>query len=115
MAGFNRRADRRAPCAFLTGGDEVAAGIISEATSYGWELPKQLAVIGFDNQMITELVQPTISTVYQPIDKIGEKAVTILLDKINSKNYRVRESHEFSLELVVRKSTLSQIPHIVKT
>ncbi|QFT88285.1 HTH-type transcriptional regulator DegA [Bacillus sp. THAF10] len=96
------------PTAIFSGGDEVAAGIISEAKRHGWKVPEDLAVVGFDNQAITELVEPTITTVNQPIDEMARKAFQVMMEKIQSKRYRHKEIFEYDLELIVRESTVKQ-------
>lgn len=58
----------------MAGGDEVAAGIISEAKRHGWSIPEDLAVIGFDNQILAQITEPGITTIEQPIDEILPKS-----------------------------------------
>ncbi len=94
------------PTAIFTGGDEVAAGIISEAKRFGWRIPEDLAVIGFDNQAIAQLMNPTITTVHQPVEQMASIALQTLVEKLYSKNYHSREEHILSLELVIRESTI---------
>ncbi|WP_230503967.1 LacI family DNA-binding transcriptional regulator [Sutcliffiella rhizosphaerae] len=96
------------PTAIFTGGDEVAAGIISEAKRSGWSVPEDLAVVGFDNQAITELVEPTITTVNQPIEEMARKTFQVMIEKVKSKRYRQKEIYEYDLELIVRESTVKQ-------
>jgi len=95
------------PTAVFTGSDEVAAGIISEANKHGCRIPEQLAVVGFDNQEITELIEPSITTVHQPVDKMAQKALEVMIDKIHSRKYKQREIYEFPLKLIVRESTVA--------
>jgi LacI family transcriptional regulator, repressor for deo operon, udp, cdd, tsx, nupC, and nupG len=95
------------PTAVFTGSDEVAAGMISEAKKHGCKVPEELAVIGFDNQTITELMEPTITTVHQPVEKMAQKALEIMIEKIRSRTYRQREVYEFPLRLIIRESTVS--------
>ena len=95
------------PTAVFTGGDEVAAGIISEAIRYNWAIPNDLAVVGFDNQAITELLQPTITTINQPIHQMATLTLNTMIEKINTKEYQTREIHELELELLVRESTIA--------
>ncbi|MBD8067624.1 LacI family DNA-binding transcriptional regulator [Bacillus sp. PS06] len=94
------------PTAIFTGGDEVAAGIISEAKRFNWRIPEDLAVIGFDNQAIAELMQPTISTVHQPIQQMASIALETLVERLYSKNNQSREEHVLTVELVIRESTV---------
>lgn len=98
------------PTAVFTGSDEVAAGIISEAKRHGWNVPDDLAVVGFDNQAITTLMEPTITTVSQPIEKIANKALEIMVERIHEKKPLRREVYQFPLELIVRESTGSKKP-----
>jgi LacI family transcriptional regulator, repressor for deo operon, udp, cdd, tsx, nupC, and nupG len=108
---FNRIKEMKSkPTAIFTGGDEVAVGILAEAKMHGWKVPEQLSVVGFDNQTITELVQPTITTVHQPIDQMGQKVVELLLEKIKSKTKIYRDVHCLPLELIIRESTLKTKP-----
>ncbi|MBD1380692.1 LacI family DNA-binding transcriptional regulator [Metabacillus arenae] len=102
IKGMNER-----PTAIFTGSDEVAAGIISEAKKYRWNIPVDLAVIGFDNQAITEIVEPNITTVHQPVTEMAEKAMEVMYEKINSKDYKTKEIYQFPLKLIVRGSTVS--------
>ena len=98
---------KKRPTAVFTGSDEVAAGIIAEAKVHGWGVPTDLAVVGFDNQAITEIVEPTITTVNQPVEKMAEITMHILIEKIQTKECNHREVHELPLELVIRDSTVA--------
>ncbi|QNG59717.1 LacI family DNA-binding transcriptional regulator [Metabacillus idriensis] len=94
------------PTAVFTGADEVAAGIISEAKKSGWHIPADLAVVGFDNQAIAELLDPMITTVQQPVKEMAKKAMDVMIDKINSKTHQSHEIYQFPLKLIVRDSTV---------
>lgn len=93
------------PTAIFTGGDPVAAGFISEARKNGWNIPEDLAVVGFDNMEITELLDPMITTVIQPVEDLALKSMEVIYEKIHKKQYRSLEKHEFSSKLAVREST----------
>jgi LacI family repressor for deo operon, udp, cdd, tsx, nupC, and nupG len=93
------------PTAVFTGSDEVAAGIIFEAKQNGWKIPNDLAVVGFDNQSISQLIEPSITTVEQPVEMMAEKAMDILVEKIESKVPLTCEIHEYPINLIVRQST----------
>ncbi|MFX3625198.1 MAG: LacI family DNA-binding transcriptional regulator [Ectobacillus sp.] len=96
---------KKNPTAIFAGGDEVAAGIISEARRNSWSIPEQLAVVGFDNQLLSEITEPAITTVCQPVDKMANKVIELMIEKIQTKNYCKREVHEFQLELLIKGST----------
>lgn len=94
------------PTAIFAGGDEVAAGIILEAKRHQWSIPEQLAVIGFDNQLLSEIMEPTITTVCQPVDQMAKKVIELMMEKIRTKTYKKQEVYEFELELMIKGSTV---------
>ncbi|MBO9128716.1 LacI family DNA-binding transcriptional regulator [Bacillus sp. 165] len=100
---------KKSPTAVFAGGDEVAAGIISEAKRHQWNVPEQLAIVGFDNQLLSEITEPTITTVCQPVDKMANKVIELMIEKIHTKRYRQKEVHEFDLELKIKGSTMNTV------
>ncbi|RKQ32510.1 LacI family DNA-binding transcriptional regulator [Oceanobacillus halophilus] len=93
--------------AVFTGGDEVAVGIIFEARENRVKIPEQLAVIGFDNQVISELINPSITTINQPIEEVASKTMEVMIQKLESdKPSNIKEIYEFPVKLIVRQSTV---------
>lgn len=93
------------PTAIFTGSDEVAAGIIKEAKSSGMTIPNEIAVIGFDDQPIAELMEPSLTTIRQPTKDMGMKTMEVMLsmlaNKVKSNEKRV---YELPIELISRES-----------
>lgn len=92
------------PTAVFTGSDEVAAGIIMEAKKQGVNIPEELAVIGFDDQPLAQLLTPELTTIKQPVSEMGYRAMDLLIKslsgtEIENKNYTLQH------ELVIRKTT----------
>lgn len=52
----------------------------------GISVPKDLAVMAFDDCDLFELYNPAITAIYQPIDKIAEATVELLLKRLNKKS-----------------------------
>ena len=102
------------PTAIFAGGDAAAAGMISEAKKEGWRIPEDLAVVGYDNMEITKLVDPTITTVIQPVEDMAEKSIDVICEKIHRKQFRSFEIHEFFSKLLYRGSSTSR-DHLVAT
>ncbi len=87
---------------FVANGDQAAAGLVIEAQKHGWHVPDQLAIIGIDNQPISELLE--MSTVEQPIDQIGTKAAKLIVD-ILEENQSVQPNEQVYFKLVSRQTT----------
>ncbi|PTY78978.1 LacI family transcriptional regulator [Heyndrickxia sporothermodurans] len=93
------------PTAIFTGSDMVAAGVITEAKASGLRIPEDIAVIGFDDQPIAEMIEPKITTIKQPILEIGQKASKLMMDIIEKKDGQDEFDSLLSLQLIVRAST----------
>ncbi|WP_326929571.1 LacI family DNA-binding transcriptional regulator [Bacillus sp. m3-13] len=92
------------PTAIFTGSDQVAGGIILEAKDHGLTIPDDLAVIGFDDQPIAEIVNPKLTTIRQPVDLMGEQSINIMIQMLENPEMEIR-NYELPIELVVRQST----------
>ncbi len=92
------------PTAIFTNSDEVAAGIIKESKELGLKVPDDLAVIGFDNQPIAELIEPRLTTIDQPSEEIGEKAMETMVAVLNQQKIDTNLKG-LNLKLIVRDST----------
>ncbi|GCF92871.1 NTD biosynthesis operon regulator NtdR [Enterococcus florum] len=98
---YAQLADR--PTAVFSNGDEVAAGIISEARKFQITVPNDLAVLGFDDQPIASITYPQITTIQQPIHKMGECATNMLISKIENKDLS-EPINDLRTELIIRES-----------
>jgi LacI family transcriptional regulator len=92
------------PTAVFTGSDEIAAGMMIEAKEHGLIVPDDIAIIGFDDQPIAEMLDPKLTTIRQSVDQMGEKAVEVIIEMLNNPEMEI-ENYELPIELVVRKST----------
>ncbi|KGX92626.1 LacI family transcription regulator [Pontibacillus halophilus JSM 076056 = DSM 19796] len=96
----------------FTGSDEVAAGMIHEAKQLGLRVPDDLAVVGFDNQAISLLMSPSITTVEQPVTEMGEHCVETLVHYIEHPSVLFRQEIVFRHQLLVRDSTQQRVTMI---
>ncbi|MDR7811976.1 LacI family DNA-binding transcriptional regulator [Lacrimispora sp.] len=78
------------PTAIFAGSDDVAVGIINCAFDFGYRVPEDFSILGFDNSEISASMRPAISTVHQPIEEIGYFSVSTLIDLIE------REERQYS-------------------
>jgi LacI family transcriptional regulator len=72
------------PSALFVGNDLTALLVIKAALSCGIRVPGDLSVVGFDDLPYSALVTPALTTVRQPIDAMGYRAATSLLDLIGN-------------------------------
>jgi len=89
--------------------DLVAFGVISYLNEIKIDIPKQIAVIGFSNWFMSEVISPKLSTIEQPGFEMGTRAFLLLKEEIEAmKNNEKRISKTITLEtkLIARQSTL---------
>lgn len=68
------------PTAIFASNDQQAIGAIRHCQSAGLTVPDDVSVAGFDDIPLAALVTPRLTTVRQPIDLIGARAVEYVLD-----------------------------------
>ncbi len=91
------------PTAVFSGNDEMAIGVIDVAKQMNVPVPEKLAVVGFDDIQMALYTQPSLTTIRQPMKRLGEVATQLLLYRLKEREAPIR--HEvFSGELIVRRS-----------
>lgn len=72
-----------APDAVFTGADQLAAGVLIAAGRHGVAIPRDLAVVGYDDQSLSQALG--LSSVYQPTFEMGARAVDLLVTMIGKR------------------------------
>lgn len=95
-------ADR--PTAIFAANDLSAIQVLEVARELGLRVPQDVSVVGFDNIPESALVEPPLTTVSQPLQRMGAEAITLLLDLMRGATDR--ETHmRLPTRLLVRGST----------
>lgn len=88
--------------------DIMAIGALKTFNKHGVNIPEDIAIIGFDGIELTEIVSPSISTIKQPIQQIGDIATNLLIQKIENGEEIDRANTILDVELIKRESTSRQ-------
>ncbi len=94
--------------AVFVANDQMALGVLQEAIRRGINVPKQLAVIGFDNIPESAYFYPSLTTIYQDLQLLGEQAVQRIVEMIQTRQdnkFIVAQSRFIQPTLVVRESS----------
>jgi DNA-binding LacI/PurR family transcriptional regulator len=92
-----------APTAVFTYNDSQAIGLMQALQRLGKCVPEDFAVAGFDDIQISHLISPPLTTVAQPVDELGVRGASILIDLIDGNPAPAPTL--LQPELVVRQST----------
>ncbi|PKL91531.1 MAG: hypothetical protein CVV21_08085 [Candidatus Goldiibacteriota bacterium HGW-Goldbacteria-1] len=68
---------------FCAAGDLVAMGAIEAIQQAGLDVPKDVAVVGYDDINVSEFTKPALTTVKQPLEKLGSEAFELAVRCIN--------------------------------
>jgi diguanylate cyclase (GGDEF)-like protein len=65
--------------AVVLGTDRNAIGLVRRLQAAGYDVPRELAVVGFDDIADATFLRPSLSTVRQPLDQIGAAAYSLIV------------------------------------
>ena len=88
--------------AIVAANDYTAFGVIDELARRRIEVPGEVAVVGFDDVALARIHSPTLTTVRQPLERLGGHAARLLLGMLDGEP--APETTELGTELVLRRS-----------
>ncbi len=96
------RADPELTAVFCAN-DLLAFGVVAAAQDAGLRVPADLSVVGFDDIFFSRLSSPGLTTIAQPMRRIGSQAADLLIDLIDGR--RSERRRILPVHLVERAST----------
>lgn len=78
------------PTAIFAGNDMIALGVLLAVREAGWRCPQDVSLVGFDNLDLAEMINPPLSSVYQPGYQLGATAARLLLERVADSFSRVK-------------------------
>ena len=98
---------KKRPDAIFAITDNAAIGAIKALHKFKVKIPEEIAVVGFSNSVNSTIIQPALTTVDQPGDRIGRTAVKFLIEEVeNPKTDVITKTVEIKTSLIVRDSSL---------
>lgn len=92
------------PQVIFAANDMMAIGCYNALKSKGLKIPQDIAVVGFDDVLISEYTEPRLTTVRVDTKNIGKLAATRLIEKILKEKETKPKKILVSTELVIRNS-----------
>jgi LacI family transcriptional regulator len=97
---------KQKPDAIFAITDNAAIGVIKTLKKLNVKIPEEISVVGFSNSFNSTIIEPNLTTVDQPGQKIGATAVKYLIDEINHPNDEyINKTIEIRSHLIIRDST----------
>ena len=92
------------PTAIFCFNDYSAYGVINYCFENKIKIPEDISVAGFDDIEFSSLGFVGLTTIRQPVEEIAEKAIKILIDKIEG-NSKTEVITKLEPKLIIRNST----------
>jgi LacI family transcriptional regulator len=94
------------PSAVFVASDMTAIGALKALRQTGRQAPQDVALVGFDDIPIVSAIEPALTTVRQPIERMGSMAVEVLLSVLEGSLEEEAPAQRIILptELVIRAS-----------
>ncbi|HZP82439.1 MAG TPA: LacI family DNA-binding transcriptional regulator [Chthonomonadaceae bacterium] len=70
------------PTAIFGCNDLIALGVLCALREAGVRVPQEMSVVGFDDVAPAAISQPPLTTIHQPLHRLGETAIEMLLAQI---------------------------------
>jgi len=97
--------ENKLPDAFFISGDEKSFGALKALHDYNVRIPRDVAVVGFDNIPLSRFTVPALTTVEQPVDLIVQETLKMLFNLLEDKDEQQERQVIIPTKLIIRDST----------
>jgi DNA-binding LacI/PurR family transcriptional regulator len=73
------------PTALICYNDMIAVGVLKRLRQAGLQVPDDISVTGFDNILVSDFTNPTLTTIDQPKRFLGAEAARMMLEQLNAR------------------------------
>ena len=103
-----RRILRMAPLpdGIFTANDTSAVACMSELKRAGIQIPREIAIVGFNDDPLSRVMEPQLTTIHYPGHEMGEVAARTLINRMNNIMSDSLNTIVLRHELIVRASSL---------
>jgi LacI family transcriptional regulator len=74
------------PTALFCADDWMAVGVLEVLRAEGVRVPDELSIVGFDDDALSAMTNPPLTTVFQPVADLGRAATELLFELLDSAN-----------------------------
>ena len=96
---------RSRPTAVFCANDLVALGVLQQLTQHGVAVPRDVAIVGYDDIIFAGAAAVPLTSVYQPRLELGRTAAKLVVEEADNPEMHEHQQVVFQPELVVRQST----------
>lgn len=99
------------PDAIFSANDSCAVSCMRKLRLSGVRIPQDIAVAGFNNDPLSKVIEPNLTTVNYPGQEMGEVAASVLIRRLTKSEGSSMNTMVLKHNLIVRQSSLRTSPH----
>jgi len=96
---------KKKPDAIFTISDRMAIGAMLAIKEKGLSMPHDIGLVGFNNEPVTNLVTPSISSVDQPAFELGKIAAKLFIERVHNNEDMSHVEEVLKPKLIIRESS----------
>ena len=100
---------RPRPSALICFNDRLALGAYHALADDGLQVPADVSVVSFDDEVFAPWIRPQLTTVALPHYELGSAAVRLLLDQVKDSDKQQPRIHRIPMQLRQRSSIRAQL------
>jgi LacI family transcriptional regulator len=100
------------PDAIFAANDICSVSCIRELKLAGVKIPQEIAVAGFNNDPLSKVIEPNLTTINYPGQEMGEVAASTLIRRLDLQHGASLNTIVLRHELMVRESSLRNFPKV---
>lgn len=95
--------------AIVAQNDRMAMGAIHVLVSYGFRIPEDISIIGYDGEVWTEFCRPPLTTIALPFLKMGAIAAQMLIDRIEGQEHDSKHQDIILKPEIIERSSCARV------
>ena len=95
------------PTAVFAGNDLSAIGVMTYLAELGVDVPGDVSIVGYDDTILAAIGTVSLTTIHQPRQQLGRRAMELLCERIGGRTEAV---HEFVEPHLVTRASTSKAP-----
>ncbi len=103
MTAYLKR-DAVVPGALFVANDIIALGCIKAFKEFGYKIPEDISLIGFDDLPTSSMIEPPLTTINVRKKRIGEIGTQLLIEKFNTNDKLPPSKTVITGDLIIRES-----------
>jgi len=106
---------KKRPDAIFTISDRMAIGAMLAIKEKGLVMPHDIGLVGFNNEPVTSLVTPAVSSVDQPAFEMGKIAAKLFIERVHNNEDMNNVEEILKPKLIIRESSQRIVPRNGRT